>query len=214
MARPAKHDKEIPEDKLSKMTRKQITAGLTDKKIRFAEEYVKNFNTTQSAKNAGYSHKAAHVLGWKLKQKPEVINYIRWLKLAKTKQLHIDTFDIISQYMKIAFADTSNYVRVRNGKLRVRDTEKIDGTIVTEIKQGRDGITIKLADKMRALEKLERYLDVMPKTWQQKVEERKVELMSEKLELEKQKAGALDSVDEDDGFIEALKESAKEVWSE
>lgn len=61
------------------------------------------------------------------------------------------------------------------------ESSKVDGTIISEVKQGRDGISIKLNDRMKALKELEKYLDFM--TTEQKL---KVEL----LQAEVKKAGS------------------------
>lgn len=202
------------EEELSKMSRAEVTHELNDKQIRFAEKYTTDFNITHAALKAGYSKKSAHIIGWKLRQVPAINRYIAWLKLRVAKQCHVDAMDIIDQYVKIGFADITNFVHIKNGTVKLKDGAKMDGQLVTEVKQGRDGIGLKLADKLSALDKLERYFDVMPADWKQKIEEEKLELMKQKLELEKVKAGVIDDEGEDDGFIEALKETAEEVWED
>ena len=42
--------------------------------------------------------------------------------------------------------------------ISVEDSTKLDTSIITEVKQGRDGISFKLEDKRWAWEKLEKYL--------------------------------------------------------
>jgi len=43
----------------------------------FAEEYIKTLNITQSAKNAGYSEKTAHAIGFKLLRNADIHDYIQ-----------------------------------------------------------------------------------------------------------------------------------------
>ena len=121
---------------------------------------------------------------------------------------------IVNEYIKIAFADMSDFVRFGPNGVVLKHSDKVDGQMVVKVKEGRDGVTIELADKLKALEKLERYLKVMPSDWKQRVEEKKVELMGQKLELEKQKVDLGSESDDDDGFLTALKEAAKEVWND
>jgi hypothetical protein len=64
--------------------------------------------------------------------------------------------DIVQKYVDIAFADVNEFVNLENGDFVIRP--KIDGTIVQQVKNGRFGIDIKLNDRMRALEHLEKYL--------------------------------------------------------
>lgn len=74
--------------------------------------------------------------------------------------------------------ETVNYVDLK-------DSTHIDGTIVTEVKEGKDGISIKLADKMRALDKLSLYYDLFTDPFKRKVEEEKLRIAQEKWDLEK-----------------------------
>ena len=203
------------EEQLLNMTRDEACLELNDKQRRFCEYYTKNMNVIVAAKKAGYAHSAAHTLGWKLRQNPNINRYIAWLKLKVGHQCHITALDIIDQYIRMAFADITDFVEIKDGRVKVIDSDMIDGQLVTEVRRGKDGITIKLADKLSALSKLERYFDVMPADWKQKIEEKKVALMEQKLELEKIKAGQITPEDVDDGFMEALKEScSSEVWGD
>ena len=44
--------------------------------------------------------------------------------------------------------------------MRFRESTDVDGTIIAEVKQGRDGATIKLADRMKALEWLTQHMNM------------------------------------------------------
>lgn len=72
---------------------------------------------------------------------------------------------------------------------------EIDGTIVTEVKQGRDGVSVKLADKMKALEMLTKYTDMLSNNERKKLleEKIKVDIVKGNAEIEK-----LTSKDDDD----------------
>lgn len=202
------------EEELAQMSRDEVTLPLNDKMRRFCEHYVKNFNIRMAAIKAGYSATSAHITGWKLRQKPEVNRYIAWLKLRVGRECHVTAMDIIDQYTRIAFADVTDFITFKGNEVKLTNSDKIDGQLVTKVKQGRDGITIELADKLSALDKLERYFDVMPKDWREKIEERKLELIKERIDFEKAKAGLEDVEDSDDGLLQALKESAEEVWED
>ena len=204
---------EETEEELFKMTRKEATLNLNDKQIKFCEEYARTFNIKLSAVRAGYSKKSAHTAAWKIRQNPDCSRYIAWLKLRVSQKVFVEAVDIIDHYARIAFSDITDVCEVKDGKIIVQDTDMIDGQIVKSIKKGRDGVTVELYDKMTALAKLERYFDVMPKDWKQNIEERKVVIMEEKLKLDKLKMGEGD-IEEDDGFIEALKAEATTIWEE
>ena len=54
----------------------------------------------------------------------------------------------------------------------------------------------------------------MPKDYKQKIEERKMELMEQEFELKKSIYDMENKIEKDDGFVEALKQSAKIVWEQ
>ncbi|EIL87005.1 phage terminase small subunit, partial [Rhodanobacter fulvus Jip2] len=67
----------------------------------------------------------------------------------------------------------------------------------------------------KALDKLAQYFDLFPDKFQRKIEEAKLKIAQQKLELEKLKADTgEDEEDADDGFMEALRGKAKEVWTD
>ena len=204
---------EETEEELFKMTRKEATLNLNDKQIKFCEEYARTFNIKLSAVRAGYSKHSAHTAAWKIRQNPDCSRYIAWLKLRVSQKVFVEAVDIIDHYARIAFSDITDVCEVKDGKITVQDTDMIDGQIVKSIKKGRDGITVELYDKMTALAKLERYFDVMPKDWKQQLEERKVSILEQKLEMDKQKMGMGEEIT-DDGFLDALKETATTVWED
>lgn len=91
----------------------------------------------------------------------------------------------------------------------------IDGQLVKKITQRNGSMTVELYDKDFALQKLEQYFEFMPRDWRQRIEERKIELMEEKLKIEKMRLGDLLDDDTDDGFLDAIKAAAtEEVWSD
>lgn len=205
---------EYTEDELLNMTRAEASLNLNDKQKRWCEVYVNNFNPVIAAKKAGYTVKAAHTIGWRLRQEPKIQLYLAWLKLRVSCKTGVRPEDIIDQYARIAFADITDFVDISNGRVKAVDSDMIDGQIVKSVKKGRDGISIEMYDKMAALGKLERFFEEMPKDWRQVLEEKKVDIMQQKLDLEKAKSGFGEGEDEDDGFIDALRSTAEEVWDE
>lgn len=202
-------------DRVKEEVLKASDFGLDEKEELFCFHYLKTFNLTTSAIRAGFPSTSGHEYGHRLMQNPQVIAFINHLKEIRNTELLFDNSRIIQEYMKIAFADMNDFVDIT--KYGIRPKAGSDGQLITKIKEGRDGVSIELADKMKALEKLERYFDVMPDDWKQAVEEKKLELMGVKLDIERRKleddGNGSDSVP-DDGFLEALGVKAKEVWSE
>ena len=202
------------EEELLQMSRDEVTEGMNDKETLFCEYYIRSYNIKTAAIKAGYKLSSSHMAAYKVRRKPLVNRYIAWLKLRVSQRCQLSAMDLVEKYMRIAFSDITDFVKIENNRIKLMNGDDIDGQLVRQVKQGKDGVTVELWDKLQALDKLERYFDCMPKDWKQKIEERKVELLEKRLELERAKAGLGDEVCEDDGFIEALKSSAQEIWEE
>lgn len=71
---------------------------LTEKERRFADEYIKTTNATQSAIKAGYAENSASVTGSKMLRKPKVRQYIDEVMSERSKNT-IATADEVLQYL-------------------------------------------------------------------------------------------------------------------
>lgn len=205
---------------------------MSEKHKLFVLEYLRDFNATRAAMAVGYSKKTAYSIGWELLRKPEIQEEIKRHKERIADDVGISIQRVIAEYLKIAFADVTEYLEfgqrvvpvigmygpVYDGEgehrkpvteivnfIDLKESTEIDGTLISEVKQGKDGVSIKLHSKMKALEKLEKYLDFM--TIEQKL---KVQLLQAQV---KQIESGDDEV-EDDGFIEALNGRVSEVWDD
>ncbi|CAM3001352.1 terminase small subunit [Hathewaya histolytica] len=210
---------------------------LTDKQRLFCLYYIKTFNQTMAAIKAGYSPERAHVTGSELVRNSKVKAYIKELKGKMTEELFIDAMDVLNKYVEIAFSDITDYLTFGQKEVPIigpfgpmkdeegneltkvvnyvdfKESSIIDGTIVSEVRQGKEGVSIKFEDRMKALDKLSQYFDLFPDNFKRKIEEEKVKQSREKLELEKSKVVGSDEKVGDDGFLEALKGEVQEVWS-
>lgn len=178
-------------------------------------------------------HSAAE-LGSRLMKRPEIQAEIMRLKENRLNRELLSEEDIFQKYMDIAFADVTEFVEFGReevqvmgpfGPIKVEDSEtgekktlmktvntvrfkesaEVDGSIISEVKQGRDGASIKLADRMKALDWLAEHMDMA--TERQKAE---VELLKTKTKnLTKDPEGEY----EDDGFLEALNRQATDTFA-
>jgi phage terminase small subunit len=210
---------------------------LTEKQRLFCLYYLKYFNATKAYQKAyKCSYEAAHSNAHCLMANEGIKREIERLKKEQQKEIMVDARDVLQKYIDIAFADITDYVSfgqrkeqvigmygpVFEGKgenkkpvmqivnyVELKDSATVDGTIITEVKQGKDGVSIKLAGKMKALEKLSLYFDLFPDNFKRKIEE-------EKLKIAHYKAFGPDEHEEyeDDGFLEALDGKAREVWDD
>jgi len=177
--------------------------GLNDQQVTFAYHYMKTYNVTTSAARAGYPSNMAHQTGQKLMKKPEMVEFLRHIRNERNYELSIEPKDLIREYMKIAFADMTDFVKFSNDTVILKHSGDVDGGLITKIKSNDSGVTIELADKLKALERLEKLVGV---DWKRDIEERKLKLIESKI---------LGSNEEkDDGFIEALAACTDEVWDD
>ncbi len=112
--------------KTSKMTarktKKSSKNQLTDKQVRFCEEYVKDENATQSAIRAGYSEKTARSCGARLLTNVNIQKQIVNIKKDLAKSAKITRDDLLSELKKIGFAEI-NYTMIQaKDKLKALDT--------------------------------------------------------------------------------------------
>jgi phage terminase small subunit len=209
---------------------------LTDKQRLFCIYYVKCFNATQAAIKAGYSPDRAHVTGSELVRNRKVADGIKRLKSNMANILFIDAMDVLNKYVAIAFADIKDYVdfgqqdvplmtkkgpvmnsdgeimTVKQSFVALRDPSEVDGSIIGEVKEGKDGVSVKLHDKMKALEMLTRYFDLLPDTHKRMIEDEKLKLDKERFEFEKVKAAGEGDLDEEliDDWVEAVMEDGED----
>lgn len=160
---------EDPGDKvhLSQKTKEFIESasekyGLDEKEETFCYHYFKCKNATQAAMRAGYSSAYAYNCGYRLLGKPHIKKFLSDLRAQACEELFVDTLDILKMWAKIAFADMNDYVSVSKAGVMLKGSSQTDGQIITEIKEGKDGISIKMADKMKALDRLSSYFKVLP----------------------------------------------------
>lgn len=136
-------------------------AKLTAKQRRFCDEYLIDLNATQAAIRAGYSPDTANVIGSENLAKPYIQQRIQKQMDERAARTNITQDKVIEELAKIAFSDICNYLKVENNQVKIFDTDSIQKEVlaaIAEIRQGNYGLTIKLYDKLKALELLGRHL--------------------------------------------------------
>lgn len=163
---------------------------LTDKQRLFCCLYIKCFNATKAYQKAyGVDCYTAQVAGARMLRNVKVKDEIQRLKQNRLNREMLSEEDIFQKYMDIAFADITDYVEFGReiipvmgpfGPVIVKDEEtgakievkkeinvvrfkesvEVDGTLITEVKQGKDGASIKLADRMKALQWISDHMDL------------------------------------------------------
>ena len=136
--------------------------GLSEQEEMFCYHFFKCKNATQAALRAGYGSHYAYNAAYHLLNKPSIQEFLKDIRAEACGEIFVDTIDILRMWAKIAFADMNDYVSVSGAGVLLKGSSQTDGQVVTEIKEGRDGVTVKLADKMKALDRLSSYLKVLP----------------------------------------------------
>lgn len=207
---------------------------LNDKQRLFCLYFIKSFNATRSYQKAyNCSYETAMVEGSNHLRNPKIKDEIMKLKKDRYVRSFISEEDIFQKYWDIAFADITDFISFGRRKVPVmgpfgpleiedengervqlmkeinaiefRESTEIDGTILAEVKQGKDGASIKLADRMKALQWLSDHMDLA-------TNEQKVKIDKMKSEIERMNDQS--EIFEDDGFIEALQGDMSDVWDE
>ena len=141
---------------------------------RFVDEWLIDFNGTQAAIRAGYSPKTAAAAAARLLRNVNIQAEIARRQKDLQRRTEISQDRVVKELARIAFADATDYACVET-----LTYENEDGTVspvqivspkdtdtlsddqraaIAGIKQGANGIEVKLHDKIKALELLGRHI--------------------------------------------------------
>ncbi|MCI9490184.1 MAG: phage portal protein [Dorea sp.] len=148
----------------------------------------------------GVSYDTAMAAGSQLLRNIKVREQIQRLKQNRLNREFLEEPDIFQKYMDIAFADMTEFVQFGHKEVpvigpdglpvevtdeetgerkqltreinvvRFRDSDEVDGTLISEVKQGRDGASIKLADRMKALDWISSHMSLATEEQKAKIE--------------------------------------------
>ena len=137
----------------------------------------------------GCSYESATVRSCMLMKDERIRKEIFRLKQAKMNKVMLEPEDIFQKYMEIAFSDIADFVEFGREEVQVmgafgpvekldeetgeqvpvtktinsvrfRESSEVDGSLISEVSQGKDGAKIKLLDKMKALDWLASHMDL------------------------------------------------------
>lgn len=200
---------------------------LTSEQQMFCIYYSRTFNAAQSYQKAyGCSYESAIASGSRLLTNDKVRAEIERLKEIKRQQIVTGTEDIVELQMRIAFGDIGNVVEfgretietkdgrsVEINSLRAKESSEVDTQLIKSITEGQNGLTVVMKDEQRAIDWLTKFFEINPDDKHRKeFDKRKLDL--ELLKLEMQTKESSDDTPEQDNFLDALNESAKEAWSD
>ena len=214
------------------------TAELSEKQRLFCMYYIRSFSATKAYQKAyRCSYDVANAEGYKLLVKPCIKKAIQQLKQNRLNRELLDEHDIFQKYIDIAFADLTDYVEFgveetpvmglygpikvkdpNTGKkvtltqkenvVRFKSSSEIDGTLLAEVKKGKNGDSIKLADRMKALDWLANHMDLATEEQRARIEQIKAQTHRLTRDDEEQEETV------DDGLLKALEGTAEEDWAD
>lgn len=159
---------------------------LTEKQKQFCLLYLQYFNATKAYKEVYETdYKTANAAGSRMLVNVSIKNELARLKEEQLKELYVDSLDIKREWIKQAFADMTDFVEFKTIRDRVMEevgydeetgepmlvekeraysqvllkhSEEVDGSLIQEVKQGKDGISLKLYDKQKAMQELMKFM--------------------------------------------------------
>lgn len=198
---------------------------LTEQQKLFCIYYLQHFNETKAYQQAyGVDYKTANTNAWRLRVKEGIKKELTRLKAEMQQGIYIDAKDILSEYVKQAYADVTDFlefrlieepmrdmfgqvvidnetgepVMKRKNVVEFKDSEEVDGTLIQEVKMGKDGASLKLMDKQRALDALMKYVDV------DALKQAQLEKAQAEAKLAQDKVNKLSSDDHTDELLKSL----------
>lgn len=139
---------------------------MTDKQLRFVEEYLIDLNAKQAAIRAGYSPKSAEKIGPQLLEKTRVHELIDREMAKRSRRTGISQDRVLLELARIGFCDASDVIDLNSGNIR-EDITKEDSKCIQKIKTRTmttpNGSTIveqevTMCDKEKALELIGKHL--------------------------------------------------------
>lgn len=180
---------EVQQKKAAKKADKKLVKAaaenteLTEQQKIFCLLYVKTFNATQSYMIAyESSQRTAHSYGYTQLQRPEIRAEIQRLQEIRNQAILAGTQDIVMLHMRIAFADITEFVDFSGYTVTLRKSSVVDGQLIASVAETKDGVSLKLADRQKSLDFLERYFMMNPMDIHRRAYD------DAKLELERRKA--------------------------
>lgn len=137
---------------------------LTAKQQRFIEEYVVDFNAEQAAIRSGYSAKSASFIGFENINKPYLKAEIQKKMDELTAKSQDKIISVLQRLHDTINADITDFTT--DDGTYDPSKPKFNGKLVNSIRKGRNGTTVTLCSKDKAIELLGKYLSM----WQDKID--------------------------------------------
>ncbi|BDG67885.1 terminase [Enterococcus innesii] len=138
----------------------------------------------------GCDYNSARSNSIRLLAKDSIKIELKRLKAELQQDVFLDVKDLIREYAKQAFADITDFVEFsstehklyeydeagekqevfneftgeletyKSSQVSLKNSEEVDGTLIQEVKKGKDGVSVKLYDKQKAMAELMKYIEI------------------------------------------------------
>ena len=138
--------------------------ALTPKQEIFADEYLIDLNATRAYKVAYPKVKkdeTAAAAGARMLRNVKVAEYIQKRMDERSQRTEITQDMVLQELAKIGFANITDFVTIEGPYVKIKETASMPQDklgVIAGIKEGANGIEIKLNDKEKALELIGRHL--------------------------------------------------------
>lgn len=188
---------------------------LTEKQRLFCLYYVRWFNATKAYRKVyDCDYTTAMTNGSMLLRNTKIQEHIQAIKDAKIKQAMYTAEDFFQKMMDIAYSDATDFLSfgrrineetgLEYNYVDFLDSSEVDGTLIQEVKQGKDGCSIKLVRKEFALKWLEKHYSEA--TDLQKAQIEQLRAQTDKLTISKGDDEQLSKVDK---ILEEMQKDAE-----
>lgn len=130
----------------------------------FCSEYLKHLNATEAYKVAYPKCKkedSARKAGSRLLTIVDIKNYINEQMEEREKRTKVTQDMVIDELKAIAFTNATEFAEINGNFAKIKDTHKLPEKVkkaIIGIEDGKEGVKIKTANKLQALELLGRHL--------------------------------------------------------
>ncbi|KAA0941608.1 terminase small subunit [Sporosarcina sp. ANT_H38] len=160
---------------------------LTDKQRLFCIYYIKYFNATKAYQKAyECDYMTANANGSRLLVNASIRKEITRMKEERASGMLLSADMVLQKYIDIAFADIGDFVERSDGgySIAVRPLDQMDTSIIGELSNTENGVKLKLVDKMKALDMLSKYFDVLSDNDKKRLQEEKLKADTAKAKAE------------------------------
>lgn len=134
---------------------------MNPKQKRFCQEYLVDLNGTQAAIRAGYSAKTATTIAAENLTKPNIRSEIQRLQAQQSQRVEVTADGVLKDLAAIGFTPITDVLTVADGKVTLLDSSQWSDDAhkaVENVRQSKDGFSLKMVNKLDALGKLGQHL--------------------------------------------------------